>query len=202
MKTFLNPVDFEADTTYQAWNHCEGAGDWLFSDPDFQEWRDILLSEILWLNGNPGCGKTYLMSKVLEHIKDHHKTKVAVTYFFCDNKTASQQDTIPSIVKTLLSQSLEPILSSHPADAEGCINQSEKFAVEDKMIPWLFQDTLKRIGSHIPKVFLILDAVDERDDPHSLLALLKNIGDIPATFHTILASRQSPVNQEVSIPYS
>lgn len=58
------------------------------------------------------------------------------------------------------------------------------------MIPWLFQDLLKRIGKWLPKVSLVLDALGECDNMNGLLSLLRDLGSIQTTtFQIILASR-------------
>ncbi|KAF9066363.1 hypothetical protein BDP27DRAFT_1330636, partial [Rhodocollybia butyracea] len=37
-----------------------GTGEWIFSDPQFVEWREAT-SGILWIQGKVGSGKTFLL---------------------------------------------------------------------------------------------------------------------------------------------
>lgn len=196
IRELLKPINFEADTKIRSWKRCEGTGDWLLSDPIFLTWRNITSSSpgrVVWLYGNPGCGKTYLMSMVLENIKEHlgHESHIGIAYFFCDNKTENpEKRTLPFIAKTLLAQLLGQIAQSYPADVELCLLQFQEFGDKDDMIPTLFQDTLRRIGKYFSNVFLIIDALDECDDVHSLLGLLQETSKITSTtFQIMLASR-------------
>lgn len=38
-----------------------GTGQWLLSDPVFNNWKEDSASNILWLHGKPGAGKTKLV---------------------------------------------------------------------------------------------------------------------------------------------
>lgn len=149
--------------------------------------------EILWLRGSPGSGKTYLISKVLERVKQRHGSEIPVAFFFCDNKSENSGRRATScILKTVVSQLLLRILPSHPADVEMCLQEYEKYGARDEVMPWLFQNTLKRIGGHLSQVFLIIDALDECDDAQNLLRALKGLSTIETTtFQIIISSRDS-----------
>lgn len=186
----LTPIDFEADVKLRLWDRCGGTGGWLLLDPKFVHWFKVLSSETLWLYGNPGCGKTYLISTVLEYVRENSGPNVGIIYFFCDNKTENlEKRRLPFIAKTLASQLLGQIASSFPRDVEACLLQFEMFGDKDEMVPMLFQDTLKRIGKHFSKIFLILDGLDECDDVHNLLRLLDGTNTMPSIFQILLASR-------------
>lgn len=186
----LTPIDFEADVKLRLWDRCGGTGGWLLLDPKFVHWFKVLSSETLWLYGNPGCGKTYLISTVLEYVRENSGPNVGIIYFFCDNKTENlEKRRLPFIAKTLASQLLGQIASSFPRDVEACLLQFEIFGDKDEMVPMLFQDTLKRISKHFSKIFLILDGLDECDDVHNLLRLLDGTNTMPSIFQILLASR-------------
>lgn len=38
-----------------------GTGQWLFQDPEFSTWQNSSRSQMLWLHGNAGSGKSTLM---------------------------------------------------------------------------------------------------------------------------------------------
>lgn len=64
----------------------------------------------------PGSEKTYLMSMVLKHIREHHGAGIGLAYFFYDNKSESpEKRALLSIVKTLVSQLLA--IFQNPAQA-------------------------------------------------------------------------------------
>lgn len=188
----LDPTDFKSDIAFRSWNHCEGTGNWLLSEPHFVLWENMAPTEHIWLHGDPGSGKTYLMSKVLERIDQRHRSRVAIAYFFCDNKTeSSRRRSTSSVLRTLVSQLLLGILPHHPKDVESSLQELLKYGSNDEMMPWLFQDILKNISKHIPRVFLIIDALDECDDASELLHVLKDLQskDVKISFKMILSSR-------------
>ena len=39
---------------------------WILNDPDFRDWRDNSNTQLLWIKGDPGKGKTMLMIGLIE----------------------------------------------------------------------------------------------------------------------------------------
>ncbi|KAL0640695.1 hypothetical protein Q9L58_000366 [Maublancomyces gigas] len=190
IKKLLDPTDFETDNAFRSWNHCEGTGNWLLSEPTYVLWEKMLPTEDLWLHGDPGSGKTYLMSKVVERIHQRHKSGAAIAFFFCDNKTeSSQRRSTSAVLRTLVSQLLLGILPRHADDVETCLQELAKYGKNDEMMPWLFQEILKTISKHLPRVFLIIDAIDECDDVAELLHVLKDLRTLTTKFHIMISSR-------------
>lgn len=50
-----------------------GTGDWIVSDPTYEEWRDKNLSQAIWLLGRAGSGKSTLLWKLLVLTQDLYK---------------------------------------------------------------------------------------------------------------------------------
>ncbi|KAI0537878.1 hypothetical protein GGR58DRAFT_325662 [Xylaria digitata] len=69
----------EARTT----DTCE----WLLKHSKFREWEETSSSTILWLQGSPGAGKTFLASKVVDHRKallESSPNPEGFAFFYCD----------------------------------------------------------------------------------------------------------------------
>ena len=78
-----------------------GTCEWILSDREFQQWYLAEDSGILWLLGNAGCGKTALMSFLVEQLEGRiatamknssmRKLPVLVCSYFCDDKDTDRK---------------------------------------------------------------------------------------------------------------
>ncbi|GLA47313.1 hypothetical protein AnigIFM63604_001510 [Aspergillus niger] len=55
---WISPVPAQEHYREASASLMPGSGEWLFRHPEFQAWRDSSSSEVLWLHGIPGCGKS------------------------------------------------------------------------------------------------------------------------------------------------
>ncbi|KAJ5512855.1 hypothetical protein N7463_002407 [Penicillium fimorum] len=63
-----------------------GTCEWLLQTDKFREWMTINSSAVLWLHGTIGAGKTFLTSKVIDHVQDLLKVSLnhaGFAYFYC-----------------------------------------------------------------------------------------------------------------------
>ncbi|CAM1509524.1 Fc.00g032630.m01.CDS01 [Cosmosporella sp. VM-42] len=82
-------------------SHHPGTGQWVFERPEFQKWT-AMEKAILWCYGNPGVGKTQIMSLIAEQLRrDYH-----VAFFYCSHQESSSQ-TEATIAASLLGQLVE-----------------------------------------------------------------------------------------------
>ncbi|KAI0435558.1 hypothetical protein F4803DRAFT_557867 [Xylaria telfairii] len=65
---------------------------WILDQPEFQQWQSFALQDtnILWINGPPGYGKTILAAKIVEHLLVNPETRLA--YFFFSSETKYLRD--------------------------------------------------------------------------------------------------------------
>ncbi|MCJ1307520.1 hypothetical protein MMC25_001166 [Agyrium rufum] len=86
-----------------------GLGDWLILTTEFLEWHTSSSSDIFWLHGIPGCGKTRLTARVIEALRTGQQTAnhpAPIAYFYCSRdpaepERASPQQILGSIVKQI-----------------------------------------------------------------------------------------------------
>lgn len=68
-----------------------GTLEWFLIDERFKTWVSTN-SSLLWVSGNPGCGKTVLSAFLLDQLEEIMKNSNArVVYFFCDDKDERQR---------------------------------------------------------------------------------------------------------------
>lgn len=81
----------------------EASGSWLTGGNHFRSWTEAKDSTILWLHGNPGVGKTKLVSKVVDELPKMLGDRCA--YFYCSRTSASQQrNTAAEVFRSLARQ--------------------------------------------------------------------------------------------------
>jgi hypothetical protein len=83
-----------------------GTGQWIFTHKDFLNWlADPPISQLLWLPGIPGSGKTSLAALAIDHLeRQFTQPDVGIAYIFCDYKDAAQ--TSESLKRVILRQIL------------------------------------------------------------------------------------------------
>ena len=89
----------------------EDVGDWIFDNDEFKTWKDAPQKQCLWIRGDPGKGKTMLMSGIITRLA---KEQRPVSYFFCqatDGRLNNAGGVLLGLVYCLLIQ--KPCLISH-----------------------------------------------------------------------------------------
>lgn len=90
----------------------EGTGDWLWQDSRFRDWAVSDRSQLLWLQGDSGCGKTVAVSLALQKLQEDHwkrlhhgLVKSGLAYFYCSHSTLGEARRNPtSILRSIVAQ--------------------------------------------------------------------------------------------------
>jgi hypothetical protein len=73
----------------------EGTCMWFLRHPKYVMWLKEEKSSLLWLSGDPGCGKTVLSSFLVDELRSTRSQAefpATFCFFFCDDKIESQKD--------------------------------------------------------------------------------------------------------------
>ena len=110
--TSLN-ISFIDDVRAALPKRVAGTCEWILSDPQFRQWCLVQRSGTLWVCGDAGCGKTALMSFLVDQLGTQMskalsesgapQLPILVCYFFCDDKDADRKDAA-GILRSLLFQ--------------------------------------------------------------------------------------------------
>jgi hypothetical protein len=82
----------------------EGTGHWFLDSQEYVEWRNQA-SNLLWLSGKPGAGKSVLMSTVIHDLQVNRRDGELVAYFFADGYYQGT-GTASAIIRAMLGQLL------------------------------------------------------------------------------------------------
>ncbi|UPL03416.1 hypothetical protein LCI18_014350 [Fusarium solani-melongenae] len=141
---------------------------WILDNHDFQRWRDDPRSQLLWIKGDPGKGKTMLLCGIIDQLEMNPNNRLS--YFFCQ-ATEEQQNNATAVLRGLifLLVGRQPSLTSYVQeryDSAGGRLFEGKNAWEalSKILAAMLND------SHLNGAILIIDALDEcKEDRQKLL---------------------------------
>ncbi|KAH9877542.1 hypothetical protein IAQ61_002909 [Plenodomus lingam] len=138
----------------------QGTCSWILDNPAYQSWIAAKESRVLWITGEPGCGKTMLSAYLAEHLRLHRAdpNTPQVFLFICDDKVTSQRDAA-AILRGILYQ----ILQQHRKLIK---HVKKRFEMEGPSLansfPALWELFLKLVANTTSgPVGVIVDAIDE-----------------------------------------
>ncbi|CAI6339356.1 unnamed protein product [Periconia digitata] len=166
----------------------ESTGLWFLENDQYVEWKTTAAS-FVWLHGIPGCGKTVLLSTVLENVLNYcgNDTEYVVVYFFFDFKDVQKQNTklmVQSLIWQLLQRCTETPTS--------ITTFFSSFEIGKQELPLgALLEVLHKIIQEFPRIYIVLDALDECSDRVELLGVLDDISTWQLkNLHILLTSRR------------
>jgi hypothetical protein len=131
---------------------------WILENDDFRRWRDDRLSQLLWIRGDPGKGKTMLLCGVIGELR---KLTTILSFFFCqatDLRINSATAVLRGLIYLLVDQ--QPSLVSHVRKK---YDQGIKRPFEGVnawvALSTVFENILQ--DPSLKTTYLIIDALDE-----------------------------------------
>ncbi|KAL9095457.1 MAG: hypothetical protein Q9165_002328 [Trypethelium subeluteriae] len=199
---WLHPIDFMADHRAARKRHEPGTGNWFLAGRRYEAWKAAPES-FLWVNGNPGCGKTILASAIIEDLAAYVKSQpnsTVLSFYF--SFTDSQKQKYASFLMTLLAQ-----LCQSRRQIPRCLQDLFKAhrplaASVDEL-----DECLKLVMKDFANVYLVIDALDEcRNETHhgdwdDMLYWLDGLSSLNMTnLHAMVTSRNEPEIHNLFLP--
>ncbi|KAF4990552.1 hypothetical protein FDECE_14331 [Fusarium decemcellulare] len=150
---------------------------WILENDEFKAWREETFP-LLWINGDPGKGKTMSLCGIINEISpetklDNQSSDKLLSYFFCE-ASDSRINTAASVLQGIIY-----LLANQSSSVVSCVQKRYQHAgktlFEDRnawaALRGIFVDVLKALRSQT--VYLIIDALDEcRENREKLLQLI------------------------------
>ena len=148
---------------------------WVLANDDFQRWRDDEQSQLLWIKGDPGKGKTMLICGIIDELIKSTTHDTNVVFFFCqasddriNNSTAVLRGLLYLLVKQQQSL-ISRIRESYDDSGKDCFEGKNAWVALSRIFSGILRDTPLR------STYLIVDALDEcTTDLSLLLKLIQN----------------------------
>ena len=162
------------------------SGQWLLSSQEYLNWKTSSSAEIFLLHGIPGCGKTRLVTRVVDELQAERSATdnaAPLAYFYCSRDTAEPKRADPcSILRTLVKQLsyvtvggslLEPTL----VKSEQCVEQAALHGLSPTTLNAEECFLLIRELTLLTPLTIVIDAVDECDpiERHILFKTIENV---------------------------
>ncbi|KAJ4126988.1 hypothetical protein NW768_008609 [Fusarium equiseti] len=191
-----DPQSHKEDIQERKGGLIEGSYRWVLQDEHFTKWYKQEYS-LLWLNGDPGKGKTMSVCGIIDHISASSDSNTILSYFFCD-ASDSNLNNATSILRSIIYSIIFQNSMALSYIRERFKELSKPLS--DARLAWpVLQKIFVGIFSAIndQKTYLIIDALDEcREDRAKLLEfIVKQSTSLPVKW--LLSSRRWPVIKEV-----
>jgi hypothetical protein len=151
-----------------------GTCQWITRHPQFQSWTNANNYSILWISGDPGCGKSVAASYLVSHLQETQPSALVAYFFFKDD--SDKQSNAISALCSVLHQLLLGKQDSIDRAAKKFADQGEAagsrfFCLWEILVDALSEDSCGSIN-------IVLDALDEcnEDERVRLIAGLTELG--------------------------
>ena len=156
----MKPSDYESYREELWRRRHENTCMWILDDDRYRMWAEKDGQAILWISGDPGCGKSVLSSYLTKEIT-HCKTKtnqLCTAYFFCDDKDERLR-TAHAILVNLLAQLLDqvPDVITHFLAEPDYTTNKEKTSWTFGMLWRVFERIIN--DNHRGQVYILVDAL-------------------------------------------
>lgn len=175
----------------------KNTGAWILSDSQYHGWRNDPGSTMLWLQGNPGTGKSTLMKQIQNRLSNEDsRSKPVVASFYYSAREGEAETNHTHMLQALLYQILlQETEMTYP------FFRSIFRVKREQAQPWRFEEmrsifvALSRSHSDSLRFYFLLDALDEsdKDGISEVISLLKEVTTSEAKLKVLVASRPGPI---------
>jgi NACHT domain len=172
---------------------------WILDDPAFKTWRDDDNTHLLWIKGDPGKGKTMLISLVEELSKqlESESGSDILSYFFCQGTEARLNNAV-SVLRGLIYLLVDQHSSLIPYVRKR-YDTTGKGLFEDGNALYALSAILSDVAQawSAGRVYLMVDDLDECDSElPRLLDLIARNSSGSARVKWLVSSRNRPDIEE------
>ncbi|OCL10787.1 hypothetical protein AOQ84DRAFT_374597 [Glonium stellatum] len=205
---------------------------WIFDKEKTKEyeilWNQAEGSRLLWISGEGGFGKSFLIVKVIQTLRDQvsHRNDTVLCYFLCNRGNAISRSTrrvldhliaqlyehaasqknldILDRANTAVASYLQKLRSDSVADPKGQSGQTANEKNSESLAAYAFEDAFLTIVEALKKqVYIVIDALDECDDreEQGFLSLIKRLVKSTAAALKILicSRREGDINPLLAV---
>ena len=203
LMAWVCPYDCDPFTNYQEAlkRRQTGTGRWLLDSESFKSWSQND-NGMFWLRGLPGCGKSVLISTVVEHVHGSLaslENGVSLAYFYIDYRDPAKQSIdacLASLVRQLLDQNTHGIRQLERLREQKQRNLSHNLTTSEYIC------LLRDLASLQTRVYLVIDALDEAQNPVAFFEALDQLSGRGSRtpIAMLVSSRNDPSLESILLP--
>ena len=166
----------------------EGTSKWIFEEEKYTQWQSGE-RPLLWISGNAGLGKSYLVHSVLDQLEKNTsgQSRTSVVYFFFKEEHEEYRS-----IKRAVDQMIIQIAESDSVYCEQvAVEIAHNENTEDLVDVWSRFILSKFPGGSDESLYILLDGIDEttKDNRLVLLRLLSELSLKSSNVHAVVACR-------------
>ncbi|KAL9043378.1 MAG: hypothetical protein Q9214_003434, partial [Letrouitia sp. 1 TL-2023] len=177
-----------------------GSTRWLFDTTQTSEWfrGSERSSQILWINGIPGAGKTFLFSSVIDEIIET-LPNAQVIYFYC-RYNEPRKTNLNDVLRSLIAQ----VLVLNPACLQYLYdNMIENIQHDPSSTNELCLELLENLVSQHDQLFIGVDGLDECGEPErqQILPMIHRLAQSTETLKNVRIFLTSRKEKDIDISF-
>ncbi|KAK4186673.1 ankyrin [Podospora australis] len=192
IRSWLRPTEYDhAGGEYKKHlaSHLAGTGDWLFASDAYQKWHTGTDQGLLWIRGIPGSGKSVFAASIVARLRQEH---CPVLYFFFRQIIDANHSPVAAL-RDFLVQLLPFSPPLQAALKEYVDEKSDKRRDLESMSSADLWRHLRQAAVYLPKVYCVVDALDEMDQTKDLEPFLQSVAELadwrPRQLKVVVTSR-------------
>ncbi|KAK1751383.1 ankyrin repeat-containing protein [Echria macrotheca] len=170
IRQWLQPTDYDSEGgeyKKHSASHLAGTGGWLFSSDAYQTWHSSEDDGLLWIRGIPGSGKSVFAASIIDHLRQED---CPILFFFFRQIIDANHRPIAA-VRDMLVQLLPLSPPLQQAFKEYIDNDRGIDSITNTDL-W---HHLRRATVYMPRVYCVVDALDEMDQTDDLEPFLRSL---------------------------
>ncbi|KAJ5964770.1 Mur ligase C-terminal [Penicillium vulpinum] len=142
---------------------------WILESSAFKKWEQSISPAVVWLQGLPGTGKSFLTSRVIDHLRANLHPGEGLAFYYCQRSGQTFED--PSdVIRALFRQLATPAHEFQEDEMRKDVR--DLFAQSKRMthpsISTCKQQIIKSVSQY-SQTTIVLDALDECAEPRNEL---------------------------------
>ncbi|KAI0901985.1 hypothetical protein F4806DRAFT_502000 [Annulohypoxylon nitens] len=188
IRIWLSPSDSSVNWNRALDRRHPNTCSWFLRHPRYLDWK-LESNSFLWLTGIPGCGKTILISSVIEDLNKSQSSNLIYFYFDIYH---SRQRTQDDMIRSLIIQLYEKRTDTR-THLDSLYSQCKK-GLEQPSFELLYS-TFRDIIQDAGELWMIIDAIDEcattnKDGVGEIISLIVELRRLQTDIHILVTSRQ------------
>ena len=167
---WLSPMNVATSYDQRCEEHLDGTGSWMLQSEVYRNWKSSDTSDLLWVRGKPGCGKSVLAAVTITDLKLEVEPETALGYAFCRRDEESSQDST-AIFGALAKQVSTQTSKIHPVLESECRASNSASKPSRRAIRQIMTSVVKEFK----RIYLVVDALDECNNQEDLAQELRDL---------------------------
>ncbi|KAJ3842843.1 hypothetical protein F5878DRAFT_638560, partial [Lentinula raphanica] len=178
-------------------NRVDGTGQWIFKDPTYLKWKEE--GSILWIQGQAGSGKTFLITSIIEDFQATSVSTLTIYHYFDTRDNTGSKTSFQGLLASFLSQLGTQDQRIHP-ELKNLHESSKSGLTHCKPTNQKLADTLIKITRELVQkkyqVYMIIDALDEAKEIDKVWDFCVQMNSLQSIWIIISSRKYQPETSE------